>query len=471
MHADAPCYGERVRRAWLMALLLVGCRTESTPVPPFPIPVDLDTGPVLIGMSTADQDTDYSLAVVDTLSPLTVIDDSVARGLPPGEPERRRTDLTLYGLDASGAVPQVGFSSVSIWDLHPCATVDAAGVAQPCTLGLDGQTRAIQSILGADLLARGAARFAFAEAEMFLLPDVAGSDQERADLCEAVFPAPFHGGGTMVVRGAEVSYSGRRIAVGACVYDDAAPEPTAGVCTAAGVDPARPDAGAGADAGPPDADASVAAPDTGGACGTPGLGLDGLFLVSTGLPVTVVSERFYRCYESFAGATPLADLPATTLHLPFGAMAVRMGEMQHLALVSETSENRGPCVERYANACMRAGNCDVEQICTDCDTTCRASAVAELSRPFPVAVMSDAEPFLQALRDELRPALPEIDGILAPSALTPLVVDVDYPHNRMLARCVRDECAVRPTLVWRSELEKDPEEGSSCSCDQVDCGD
>lgn len=449
----------------MVALLLVGCRSESTPAPPFPIPVGLDAGPVLIGISTGDDDAGYGFAVVDTLSPLTVVDDSAARGQPPRTPARRRMDLTLYGLDESGAVPQVLLSGAGIWDLHPCDDVDENGAARPCTLGLEGQTRELQAILGADLLARGAARFAFAAARMFLLPDVPGDNQDRACLCEAVFPAPFHGGGTMVVSGAEVSYRGQRIALGACVYQDAAaaPAPVAGMCVAPDTGSA-PDAGPAPDAGMPQ-DAGVM-PDA----ATPPsayetLGLDGLFLLSTGLPVTLVSERFYHAYEAFAGAPPLADLAPETLHLPFGSMRVRMGELRNLALVSETSEERGPCMERYANTCMRTGTCDTSDGgCRDCDTQCRASAAVDLAGPFPVAVISDAEPLLQALRDELRPSLPEIDGILAPSALMPLVLDVDYPHNRVLVRCVSDGCVAQPSLVASKQCNDGASVPQGASC-------
>jgi len=85
--------------------------------------------------------------------------------------------------------------------------------------------------------------------------------------------------------------------------------------------------------------------------------------------------------------------------------------------------------------------------------------VLELVPPAPieVVVVPDTSPVLQALRAELRPARPEIDGILGIDALGGAVLDVDYPHNRVLMRCVPPAatcvadpaappaCAVRPT--------------------------
>ena len=418
-----------------MALLLVGCSSESTPVPPFPIPVDLDAGPVLVGISTNDTDAGPWTAVVDTLSPLSVADVGRLTGVPvPEAPRRHRLDLVLHGLGAQGAVPQVRFGGVSVLDLYPCGAGDDADAA--CLVGQAGQETAVHAVLGADLLARGAVRFAFAASQMFLFPDITGSDEERTRLCEAVFESPFHGGGTMVVGGAEVSYSGRRIAMGGCVYQ----EELAGcaeTCTG-------------------DSDDRT--------CKMVDSDLDALFLVSTGLAISVVSERFYERYQAFTGAPPLADLPASMMHMPSGAISVRLGELRNLALVGEVSDDRGACTERCTNACMHWLTLDHEAdagpvadagICiggveNEKKKLTRAGAAVDLGGPFAVAVVSDAIPLLQALRDELRPELPEVDGILAPSALMPLVVDVDYPNNRVIARCARPDdptCLARPAFI------------------------
>lgn len=422
----ASCYVGPVR-AWLMALFLVGCSSGSTPVPPFPMPVDLDAGPVLIGISTTGTDAGPWTAVVDTLSPLSVVDVGRLAGVPvPEAPRRHRLDLVLHGLGVQGAVPQVRFGGVSVLDLYPCG---ADGDTDPaCLVGLTGQETPVHAVLGADLLARGAVRFAFAASRMFFFPDITGSNEDRTGLCEAVFESPFHGGGTMVLGGAEVSYSGRRIALGGCVYQEELAGCSYGKALIADTD------------------------------------LDGQFLVSTGLAISVVSERFYERYQAFTGAPPLADLPATMLHMPSGAIPVHLGEMRNLALVGQVNQNRGPCTERCTNACLHwkisdgaadAGPTDDAGVCpAESTSATRAGATIDLRGPFAVAIASDALPLLQALRDELRPELPEIDGILAPSALMPLVVDVDYPNNRVIARCARPDdpaCLVRPAFTSQTE--------------------
>ena len=62
-------------------------------------------------------------------------------------------------------------------------------------------------------------------------------------------------------------------------------------------------------------------------------------------------------------------------------------------------------------------------------------------------VVDDTEPTLQALRTELRPDQPEVDGILGTDVLRGAEIDVDYPHDRLLARCPGSQCSARPSLA------------------------
>jgi hypothetical protein len=65
----------------------------------------------------------------------------------------------------------------------------------------------------------------------------------------------------------------------------------------------------------------------------------------------------------------------------------------------------------------------------------------------------DDDPLLQALRAELRPLVGEVDGVLGTDVLAPVVLDIDYPHDRLLWRCgtltpgAPDGCRVRPLLA------------------------
>jgi hypothetical protein len=86
--------------------------------------------------------------------------------------------------------------------------------------------------------------------------------------------------------------------------------------------------------------------------------------------------------------------------------------------------------------------------CPDGESLCDAASAVELATPLPVAVVADAHPLLQGLRDELRPALAEVDGVLAIDALAGLSIDLDYPHDRLLIRCTdAARCAILPAVL------------------------
>lgn len=408
-------------RGIALALALMGCSTDFSPsITPFPIPVDLGTGPVLVNLETGDEGPLFA-ATVDTMSPLTVID-SATPGAP--MPEQRKRPLTLTLLSAGQGVdpvPRARFGGVSALDIHPCGA-DEDVVSGYCKVGFDGVARDIQGIVGADVLSRYAVRFAFRDALMTFLPDIAGSDQDRSGLCESVFSGPFYGGGTMIIGGTEISFAGRRIAMGSCFFDSVAEAAWGRVCSA-----------------------------TGGA-----QGVDGLFVVSTGLGITLVTENTYERYRLIhPEALPLASLAAATLHLPSGATAVRLGTMKDLALVGEASETRGPCSERYASDFLTRCELCVEGA-ADCPCGkerefCATGAVLELRHEFPVAVVQNSEPTIQALSSDLRPELPEVSGIIGASALEPVIMDVDYPNGRVIARCVDPAtCLARPALHTRN---------------------
>jgi len=254
-------------------------------------------------------------------------------------------------------------------------------------------------------------------------PDIAGSDANRGDACDAVFKSPFGGGGTLILGGSEETFTGNRLALGACLdYDTSATEQLQ-------------------------------------------RGSDALFVVATGAPVSLLSESAYERYRTLVDAPEvapaLADLPATTVYLPSGPIAARMGTITRIALVGQGSDKRGPCQELYANHVMAVNGCRVPVQLTEDQcvcykaTFCSTAAAVEIDRSFSVAVIDDLEPLLQALRDELRPAFPEVDGVLAPSAMSPLSFDVDYPNSRALARCEESTgCVARPAVRDLDSLAK-----------------
>ena len=446
----------RLIASLLGPLALIGCSVGAPSISPFGVPVDLDNGSVLIKIAFDGEESVQ--ASVDTMSPFTIVDRTTV-GEPAPEPSRLL--LTMDVLSTGVGEPEVTrarFPGAEILDLHPCELAGET-VTGPCSIGLEPDLREIRGIVGADLLSRHAVRFDFAGSHMTFFPDIAGSTAERGELCEAVVPNPFQGGGTAVIGGAEISLSGRRITLDACFFYD--------TCDGQG--------GPGCDE----------------VCGVanpigPAQGVNGTFVLSTGLGISIVDRSTYQqyvgLYQENGDPSPPPDyetLPESTLHLPSGPVSVRLGAMNRLALVAESSDQRGPCGERYANDYLtRRGLCDEPGAlacpCADNDTFCRAAAVAELSvadngtghTGFPVAVVADSDPTLQALRNELRPDLPEVSGILGTDAMRALSLDVDYPNNRLMLRCADAEnCLIRPQILSQSSREKT----LSCVPDLLGC--
>jgi hypothetical protein len=412
----------------VLSLALASC---SSPDPPsfsqYPIPVDTGSGPVLVNLRTGAQEPVIT-ATVDTLSPLTIIDSAVP-GLAVPDQRRRSLELTLLasGTDMDSGmgvepIPRARFQGVSTLDLHVCGE-GSSTVEGYCQVGPGDAPRDIQGILGADLLAKNAVRFDFRERLMSFFPDIAGSNEDRSELCEAVFSDPFYGGGTMVVGGAEISFAGRRPAVGACFFDRVAEDAQGRVCPATGE----------------------------------AQGIDGLFVVSTGLGITLITQSAYERYRVLHPAAPASSaLEAITVHMPPGPIAARMAVLEDMAIVGEASATRGPCSERYANDFLsRCRSCDETTIACPCGDRefCQAGAVVEIAGPLVAAVIPDSEPVIQALRAELRPDLPEVSGIIGVAAMEALELDVDYPNNRLLARCMDPlACRVRPAVLNAASL-------------------
>lgn len=363
--------------------------------------------------------------VVDVLSPITVFD-SYRPGGTLAEPKRRIVDLFIYGTDASGSatVPRVRIPNRAIYDLHPCGDQEPAGA--DCVVGLGASTRQVFGVLGADILGDHSVRFDFPTSELKFFPDAAGSVSERTLACDAVLERPYAGGGTLLVGGGEVRFGSKRPTLGACVHHSDIEEP-----------------------GPTDSET----------------GTDMQLAISTGHGPTILSETAYQRYAASAVdpvvIPELGDLPTETLHLVSGPVQARMGELSYAAfvgVVGADSNRRGPCRELYANARMRnAKSCEDDQVdcpCPDSQKTCKAAAAVEVRRPIAVAVVKDTIPLLQGLRDELRPSIAELDGIIGVEALNALRVEFDFPNSRLLMRCLETEfCTTRPQVRSQNNLE------------------
>jgi len=400
-----------------LALMTSACTEDQRAIDPFPIRVDLSRGPMTLAMNVGDGPVP---AIIDTATPLTVIDPLVAGETVPA-PRRKLVTVTVIGLNPDGdpTIPRAEFPDTAALELHPCPDDG------PCSVGLEGDTVDFRGVIGGDVLSRSSARFDFPTSELRFFPGTSGDSSQLGDECQAVFGRSFAGGGTLRVAGTEVLFPSVRPVVGACLDEARTPAEDGGS------DPLLEERGT-----------------------------DALMLVSTGLGITVLASSAYERYRDATDGPALEDLPEGVLHLASGAVPVRLGSIGRLALagtLGSGSENdnqdRGPCRELFLNRLMAGEKCTdpdagIESCpCPDGSDFCSTAAAVDLDRSIEVAVLDDGDPVLQSLRDELRPKTPELDGILGTEALASLRLELDYINNRMVMRClVGPHCDTLPAV-------------------------
>ncbi|MGE0869811.1 MAG: hypothetical protein AB7P03_14700 [Kofleriaceae bacterium] len=404
-------------------LALAGCslitdsfETNDFSGDPFPTIIDTSTGAVLVGMKTgSDPDAGGVLAVVDVLSPVTVIDPG-----PNMTPSITTEDLLVLGATAPGGPltqPRARFAGSQLISLHPCAETDTE-----CLIGSASRVRPYQAIIGADALAGDAVRLRLGSDQMFVLPDISGPSLELSRACDGVFPSPYRGGGTLVIGGTELSFSGRRIAIEACLGSEPLTDPVS----------AR--------------------------------GTDVLLVMSTGIGSSILGRSAFERYRELYPMEPaLTDTPDDQIHLPSGVIVGWRRTIKNIALVAgSSSASRAPCRQvhlqeflRQRRSCIAGVTCP----CEDNASFCAVPAVVELAPPVSVLVVADDNDTLQALRTELRPDQPEVDGILGTDVLRQLEVDIDYPNDRVVMRCLQGDCtcAMRPELASTSDRDRCPQ--------------
>lgn len=458
----------------LFAALLGGCTlitdsflTNDFSGDPFPIDVDTSSGAVLVGMRPGGQAD--RRAVLDLLSPFTLDDPGTNT-----EPSLSFVDLTLLGKNPDGTltVPRARFLDAQLLSLHPCEIPKGADPKNvpPCSIGTAADPRPFDAVIGADVLAGDAVRLRLGDDRIFVLPDVAGSDPDRTLACDAVFDSPYRGGGTLVIAGTELAFGNRRITLRACLR--------------------------GPDPDDPDQDPQLAPTDDLGNFpeplreGSPTTrctreqsrwmiwdaldqrGTDALFVVSTSIGISILGRAAYERYVLAHPSAPAFDaLPPDAVYLPSGLVDGRRATIDRIALVGAGAANAlAPCRQLYVHRVMSAlGPIDASEFdpcpiedpatkkrmyefaspCNNGDAFCATPGILELTPAagIDVLVVDDADPTLQALRTELRPDQPEVDGILGTNILRNAEIDADYPHDRLLARCPGDSCIVRPALA------------------------
>jgi hypothetical protein len=371
-----------------------GCSENAFSGDPFPIHTEQASGALLVQIQRGGQNITASL---DVLSPVTVVDPG------PGLPIRRRSELlTVSGVniraDADARYVARAQLPATVFELHPCE--DAV-----CSVGGEAGVVPIGAVIGADSLAGDALRLDFPTGDVYILPDIAGGDAARLRVCDAVFQTPYRGGGTLVLDGAEIPFAGRRVAFGVC------------------------------------ADAT---PRTAGGSYEPPTGADLLLVLSTGVGTTILGRSAYQRWRDAQAVPPAEPTTAGWVMLPSGRVDGLVATLGSLSLTATVgSSPRGPCREVWASKLAEVDCLTVEECACDATGFCGAPSVLDL-RPtggIRVLVVPDENPILQSLRAELRPDEAEVDGILGTDALRSAQLDIDYPHNRVLGRCLTDDPA------------------------------
>ncbi|MEJ7600115.1 MAG: hypothetical protein WKG01_19560 [Kofleriaceae bacterium] len=394
-------------RLLALALLVGGCDlisdsfvTNDFSGDPYPILVESDSGAIVVGIR--EQGLEDRVALLDLLSPVTIVDPG-----PDIAPLVTSADLTILGLREPGGaldLPRAHLEGARTIEVHPCAT-------DGCSVGVPATPRPYGAIIGADVLAGDAVRLRLGDHQISILADVGGDESDRAYACDAVFPSPYRGGGTLVIAGTELAFGGRRITLQSCL---------------------------GAN---PDPDVSQAQ-----------RGADALLVASTGLGITLLGAAAYERYRiARPGAPAIETLPEDTVLVASGPITGRRTTIDRLALDATSSTTpRAPSRAVFGHHLLTERNCNREDdcICEEGDTFCAVPGVVELAPPagIELLVIGDDEPLLQALRTELRPDQAEVDGILGTTAMRSAELDIDYPHDRMLARCTAAGCSARPAL-------------------------
>jgi hypothetical protein len=372
---------------------------------PYPINVETSSGAIVVGLDTENS---MRTAVLDVLSPVTLID----RGAAVTPSRSEDTYMSILGARGPGGaldLPRGGFAHANVLTLHPCTDAE-------CAVGTAAAPRPFDAIIGMDTFASDALRLHLthtpADDQIYILPDIAGDEQHRSRVCDAVLPTPFRGGGTMLIGGTELGYTNWRIAIGTCLQPDPVPnDPAHPTTTAAPIQRQR--------------------------------GADVLLVVSTGIGTSLLGESAYARYRDVFPTSPqLGSLPSATIDLASGPVTGHLTSLPSLALVGNwASYARAPCRQVYASHLLIARDCRAGEDgpCSSSSDAppCTAPAIVELAPNvgIPFLIVPDANDTLQALRAELRPDQPEVDGVLGTSAFRDVELDIDYVHDRLLGRC------------------------------------
>jgi len=403
----------------VLCALLGACTVDTTLYDPFGIPVDVGSGATLLGARLLEGDAGTAVAVLDTASPITIFNGPG----PVSVPVLASVEL----LAAGTGVPRARFDSV-----HALVTpAGAVGLGAPSPIG---------AVIGGDVLSLHALRVDVTASSLRIFPNVAPDDTTLADSCLGSFNTTLAGGGLYQLGSNTARFPASRIVLSVCLA--------------------------------PPIGCDLTGPCEGGA--------DTLLLVSTAVRPIVLSRTTFERMTGMSDAD-VDGLPTDTLFLPGtvspGGVAVHTSSVHGLAIGdrgghSDDNPARGACLEwrasrmmtRPKTPTMMTVGCSGDmtqpttsdagvQVPPSCPCANNVSACAvgpslETQRDLQIVIVEDTDPLLQGLRDELRPGLADLSGLIGTEAMASATIDIDYPNGRTVASCSSSDssCVVRPAI-------------------------
>jgi hypothetical protein len=183
-------------------------------------------------------------------------------------------------------------------------------------------------------------------------------------------------------------------------------------------------------------------------------GTDLSLLLSTGVgPVVLARSAWLRINARMGTAPPVGTARPLALALAAQPLNAEWNHLPRLALVDQEadfSSDPGPCAElgrarRLEQVALRQSqNMALAACALPCDQDPRAreraqnsAAYVELDEEVEVAIIEDTEPLLDAVRKEVLPEGPQIDGFLGATSLARTHVELDYlgKNTRAIFSC------------------------------------